>query len=71
MKGKHVTGDAGRTGVPGEEAARGNPQPSVGPGDFRRQLDRMLGIWVPFMVLPLAHYILFSTPHGGPAFSSR
>lgn len=65
-----AVGDAGRADVPGEQTAGGNPWRWEGLSYFRRQLDRMLGIWVPFMVLPLTHYILFSRPHGGPAFSS-
>ena len=71
MKDESVIGHVGRTGVPGEETATGaKPWPCAGLGSFRRQLVRMLGIWVPFLVLPFTHYVLVSRPHWGLAVSS-
>lgn len=70
MKGEELTGPVRRTGIPGEETTRVHARQSEGLGYFRTRPDRMLGIWAPFMALPLTHYILFSRPHGGSAFSS-
>lgn len=60
----------GRTGVPGEEPAWTRAWLYESLGCFKRQLDRRLGIWASFMVLPLTHYIMFSRPHWDPAFCS-
>ena len=61
-------GDLGRTGVPGEEPAWARAWLCESLGCFKRQLDRRLGIWASFMVLPLTHYIIFSRPPLGPCF---
>ena len=60
--------NVGRTGVPGEEPVWARAWLYESLGCFKRQLDRRLGIWASFMVLPLTHYIMFSRPPLGPCF---
>ena len=61
---EHVTANVGRTRVAGEEPSSADAQPGEGLGYWRRQLDRLLGIWVPFMLLPLTRCVLLSKPTG-------
>ena len=64
LKDEYVTDDVGRTGVASKEIASTYSQRCEGLGYCRRWLGRMLGIWVPFMVLPFAHDVLSNRPTG-------
>lgn len=71
LRDEYVTGKVERTSIPGEETASANAWQCEDLGYFRRQLGRMLGICISFMVLPITHSVLVSRTLCGQAFSSR